>query len=160
MVLVSALFAGTALHSRLKKRREFLHEILVFISMMKIEFEFMAMPVFRVLEKLYSSGSCRSLDFVSLCMRSVQKGDDFSEAWRNSVENSCLPMKKEEREKLSAMGSLLGTSDIKGQLSMLTLFYESFLAYRKKADNEYEKYGRLCITVSAIVGTGVFIFLM
>ncbi len=158
--MVSALLVGMSLHSRLKKRRDFLHEMLVFISLIKIEFEFMSLTVLQVLRKIQSTGSCRNLDFINDCIKSINAGDDFSSAWHNAVSLSRLPMKKEEREKLADFGNLVGTSDIKGQLSLLSLFYESFLAYGKKADEDFEKYGKLCITVSIIVGTGIFIFII
>lgn len=160
MVFASVMTVGMRFRYRLKKRKDIFHELLVFISLIRIEFEFMNMPVLQVLEKIADAGNCRNLDFIPLCIEKVNNGNDFSKAWQTAVELSRLPLQREEKEKLSAAGGLLGTSDIKGQLSLLALFYESFLAYQKKADEEYDKYGKLCITVSVILGAGVFIFLM
>ena len=68
--------------------------------------------------------------------------------------------KKEERENLKGLGSFLGASDIHGQMSLLSLFYETFSVYHKKAVEDFEKYGKMCVAVSSMVAIGIFIFIM
>ena len=160
MVSVSVLLLGMSLYSRLKMRKAFLAEILLFLSNVKIEIEYINLPVYQMLNKIHSSGICKNLSFISSCIKKIDQGEDFSTAWYESVSNSFLPMKKEEREKLSGLGNFLGASDLQGQISLLSLFYENFSAYYKKADEDFEKYGKMCVTVSCIVAVGIFIFIM
>ncbi len=158
--MASVLLVGMRLYLRLKTRRAFLGEILLFLSNVKIEIEYISLPLCEVLRKIECSGSCRNLDFISRCLDGVDEDEDFSTAWCNAIRSSSLPMRKEEREKLTGLGSFLGMSDLQGQMSLLSLFYESFSSYYKKADADFEKYGKTCITVSCIVATGIFIFIM
>lgn len=160
MVLVSALLTGMSLSLRLKKRRDYLYETVAFLTSAEIEIEYVSMPVFEILVKFQSSSGCRSLDFIKGCIDYCEKGEDFSVGWSRAVGASLLPMKKEEREKLISFGGLLGTSDAQGQRSILALFVRTFSLYRDKASEEYEKYGRMTVTVSVIIGMGIFIFLM
>jgi UDP-N-acetylglucosamine pyrophosphorylase len=98
LVSVSVLLLGMSLYSRLKKRKVFLGEILLFLSNVKIEIEYINLPLYQVLKKIQYSGICRNLSFISSCVKKIDQGEDFSEAWFESVSNSFLPMKKEERE--------------------------------------------------------------
>lgn len=160
MVLVSALLTGMSLSLRLKRRRDYLYETVTFLTSAEIEIEYVSLPVFEILKKFQSSSGGKSLDFINNCINYCEKGEDFSAGWSRAVEASLLPMKKEEREKLISLGGLLGTSDTQGQRSILELFVKTFSLYCEKAEAEYEKYGRMIITVSGIIGMGIFIFLM
>lgn len=151
---------GMSLYSRLKKRKAFLGEILLFLSDVKIEIEYISLPLCEVLKKIQYSGICSNLGFIGDCLCKIDEGEDFCSAWNESVNLSQLPMKKEEREKLAELGSFLGASDLNGQVSMLSLFYETFSAYCKRADEDFEKHGKTCVTVSVIMAVGIFIFIM
>ena len=65
-----------------------------------------------------------------------------------------------KKQKLKSLSGLLGTSDINGQKNMLTLYNSYFSAYYEKASKEYEKYGKMCVTLSAVMGMGIFILLV
>ena len=158
--MASVMFLGVGISSRLKKRSVFLAEAVMFISRVSMEIEYVNLPLFEILKKINESGCCRSLDFIPSCISLWEKGEDFSFAWQNSLKNSALPMKKEEKAKLFDMGDMLGMSDAEGQRAMLSLYAEYFSAYSTRAAEEYGKYGKMCITLSAVTGTGLFILLM
>lgn len=158
--MVSVIFTGVMLSSRLKKREVFLGEAVMFISQVSMEIEFVGMPLFEILKKIADGGCCKSLDFISGCIENRKKGDDFSACWERAVENSSLPLKTEERQKLKSLSGLLGTSDVSGQKNMLSLFNSYFSTYYEKASRENEKYGKMCITLSVVVGMGIFILLI
>lgn len=160
MVLASVIFTGVMLSSRLKKRAVFLCETVMFISQVSMEIEFISLPLFEILKKIAGGDCCKSLDFISMCIENRKNGDDFSVCWETAVEASLLPMKKEERQKLKSLSGLLGTSDINGQKKMLSLYSSYFTAYYEKAVKENEKYGKMCVTLSAVMGTGIFILLI
>lgn len=160
MVLVSALLMGMSLSLRLKRRRDYLYETVAFLTSAEIGIEYVRLPVTDILKNFQSSGGCKSLDFIDGCILYCDEGEDFFVSWKRAVEASLLPMKKQEKEKLVSLGGLLGTSDASGQRSILALFVKTFSLYREKAEEEYEKYGRMTIALSLAAGLGIFIFLM
>lgn len=160
MVLASVIFTGVTISLRLKKRALFLSETVMFISQVSMEIEFVSLPIFDILKKIADGRCCGCLDFIPLCIEGWERGEDFFCCWKSSVRNSCLPMKDEERKRLENLGSLLGTSDVNGQKNMLSLYKGYFSSYYEKAKNEYETYGKMCVTLSIVVGTGIFILLI
>ena len=160
MVLVSAMLLGMRISSRLKVRSDFLSETVLFISRVGMEIEYVNLPVFGIMKKIEQSECCKNLDFIPGCIRELKKGEDFYFSWHKAVKESALPMKKEEKEKLLSLGSLIGTSDAEGQIALLALYKDYFSHFQKRAGEEYEKYGKMCITLSGIVGAGIFIMLM
>lgn len=160
MVWVSMLLVGMNLSLRLKKRRNFLAETIVFFTTAIVEIEYINLPVTDILKKIKNSGVCKQLDFIDGCIEKTENGEDFNVAWAESVRQSVLPFTREERGKLVSIGELIGTSDAQGQLSILTLFKDSFAQYYTKAEASYLKYGRICITVSGFFGMGVFVIML
>ncbi len=146
--------------SRLKKRCLFLSETVLFFSQVSLEIEFVNLPVFEILKKIESVKCCKSLDFIGFCLEKMKTGKDLFCSWSESVEQSSLPMKKEERDKLKNLGSMLGTSDAYGQRAILSLYKSYFSAYYDKALLEYEKYAKMCVTLSAVAGVGIFILII
>ncbi len=160
MVWVSFLLLGMNISLRLKKRRDFLSETVVFLSIARLEIEYVSLPVFEILKSVEKSGTCKNLDFISICLNEKEKGEDFFFSWLNAIESSDLPFSKQEKEKLKSLGGLLGTSDTAGQRSILSLFSESFAVYQKKATEAYDKYGKMSVALSGIIGMGVFILML
>lgn len=158
--MVSMIFSGVMMSLRLKKRCVFLSETLLFISQVSLEIEFVNLPVFDILRKIESDGCCRSLDYIGLCVGKMQSGKALLSSWNESVEQSALPLKREEREKLKNLGSMLGTSDAQGQRAVLSLYKSYFTVYYEKALLEYEKYARTCVTLGIAAGVGFFILII
>ncbi len=158
--MVSAVLLGMRASCRLKKRAEILEAVEIFISAVSLEIEFISLPVYEILRKILGFDSCKSLDFISFCLAEMENGEDFRASWIKGVDFSALPFRQEEKEKLKGLGSLIGTSDAEGQRNMLSLYGSYFSAYRNVAQKEYEKYGKTSITLSAVMGMGIFILMM
>ena len=147
------------MYLRLKKRKVFLDEILLFLSQTGTEIEFVSLPLPEILRKIISGNCCENLDFIPLCLDNMQSGDDFFCSWKNALEFSRLPMKKEERDKLKNLGTMLGKSDIHGQVALLSLNKKYFSAFYNKAVEDMEKYGKMCLALSTALGIGIFILI-
>lgn len=160
MVLAGSVLLGMTVSLRLKKRVEILEAVEIFISAVSLEIEFISLPVYEILKKISAFESCRELDFINSCTEKMKNGEDFRSSWVQSVELSELPLKGEEKEKLKSLGSLIGTSDVKGQSAMLSLYSSYFSVFGDKARREYEKYGKTSVTLGTLFGTGVFILMM
>lgn len=160
MVLTGSVLLGMMISARLKKRMDMLEAVGLFISSVSLEIEFVSLPVYEILRKISAFESCKSLDFVTLCLEKMEKEEDFRNSWAYGVENSLLPLKAEERRKLKSLGTVIGTSDAEGQRAMLSLYASYFSSFSKKARQEYEKYGKTSITLSALAGVGLLILIM
>ena len=158
--MVSMIFTGMRISLRLKKRVCFLSDTVLFISQVSMDIEYVNLPLYEILKKAAEGNCCSSLDFIPLCLELWQQGEDFAFSWERSLELSHLPMNKQEKQRLKNLGSLLGTSDVNGQKNMLSLYSSYFTAYYEKAAEEYEKYGKMCVTLSTVAGTGIFILLI
>ena len=158
--MMSAVLLGMRASSRLKKRTEILEAVEIFISAVSHEIEFIGLPVYEILRKISFFDSCKCLDFIGICLVEMEKGEDFRASWCKGVDLSDLPFKREEKEKLKSLGSLIGTSDAEGQRNMLLLYGSYFSSFRNTAQKEYEKYGKTSITLSVVTGMGIFILMM
>lgn len=160
LVLTCVMLLGAEVSHRLKKRREFLEETVAFFTSAEIEIGYANLPVFEILNNIRKAGNCRSLDYIALCIAEMEKGESLSLSWSRGIETSSLPFRKDEKEKLTALGFVLGTSDSVGQRTILALYKEYFISFADKAREEYEKYGKMCVTVSTVIGVGIFIILL
>lgn len=158
--MMSAVLLGMRVSFRLKKRTEILESVEIFISAVSLEIEFISLPVFEILRKISVFDSCKSLDFISFCLDEMEKGEDFRNSWIKGIDQSALPFKREEKEKLKSLGSLIGTSDTDGQKNILSLYGSYFSTFRNIAQMEYDKYGKTSITLSVVMGLGIFILMM
>ncbi|MGN1417874.1 MAG: hypothetical protein ACI4W6_00930, partial [Acutalibacteraceae bacterium] len=86
-VLVFAVMSATGImiSSHLKKRRQLLEKTLLFISSMKLDFEYSVLPLDRILEKYADSQTYSSIYFIRQCYDEIKKGEDFPKAWKKSV---------------------------------------------------------------------------
>ena len=158
--MVSVISSGIMMSLRLKKRCIFLSEILLFISQINIEIEFVNRPMLEILEKIQSGEGCRNLDFLALCLENIHFGEDFSYSWKKGIRDSCLPMKNEEKDKLENLGGMLGTSDSSGQKAILSLYKSYFADFYEAALQAYEKYAKMYVTLSVVTGMGFFILII
>lgn len=158
--MISTVLMGVTVYLRLKQRTVFLNEVVMLISRFNMEIGYINLPLFEILKKTAESQCCKNLDFVYSCLSDWENGEDFNQSWKNAVSQTSLPVKKEEREKLISMGSMLGTSDADGQRAMLALYKQYFSLFEQKACQECEKYGKMSVTVSVIVGLGFFIMML
>ena len=143
--------------SMLKKRVVLLEETVSFIVNLRLELQFRADNILCLLSSLSQLSSCRSLSFISECKERLSSGESFSSVWHISLENTTLPYRDDEREKLLSMADFLGTSDKETQSELLSLYEEYFNAFSKRAQKENEKYSKLCVMLGFITGFGIFI---
>lgn len=160
MVLIGVILLGTNTSLRLKKRWEFLEETVVFFASAALEIEYIKLPVLDILKKFRETGNCKNLDFISVCIDESENGLSFCDSWFKALELTTLPLRKEEKDKLRSFGLVFGKSDVYGQMSILSLYKEYFIVFADKARLEYEKYGKVCVNISVIIGLGIFIILM
>lgn len=160
MLIFAAFTAlGMTASAHLKKRQKMLEAVLSFIRFMKIDFEYSPIPLERMVEKYALQESYVKAGFISDCREKMQKNEDFPLAWRSAVESESL-LSKEEKAKLISLGSVLGTSDSTGQISMLCIYEEYFVNYLKKADELCGRYCKTAVYIGVFAGFGMCILLI
>ena len=123
---------------------------------MKINIEYLNMPVCEMIYKMKSKEYFARLDFLSECCEAIGEGYDFPEAWKNALENSNY-YKKEETDKLLHLGANLGTSDPENQINILNIHTDYFENYLKKAKSTQQKYGNMVLGIASLAGCMIFI---
>ena len=157
---MSLMLAGIKISERLDKRCEIFREVLMMIEEIKNGICYLALPIDEVFIEIEKNGICKKLKFLSCFKIAVESGKDFPGAWRESVYNTYMPLKKSEKEKLISMALALGRTDSEGQSNMLRLYYEQFNRYSDEAYEVRKKYFFPSQVSGFLFGGAVFILLV
>ncbi|MGN0485616.1 MAG: stage III sporulation protein AB [Acutalibacteraceae bacterium] len=156
----SLILMGVSYSHKLKKRSVMLENTGLMIDQMKIRLEYLSLPINELVSDLASTQLGRELPFLLRCQESMTGGDDFPEAWQSALEKEALPYSAEEKEKLLQLGSNLGTSDLKGQLSLMEIYSDFFSEYTQIAKSKEKKYGNTAVVLGTLIGSMFFIILI
>lgn len=148
---------GVKMSALLKKRVVVLEEILNSIINMRLELQFRADNINILLNNISINSN---LDYLKICSEKLSVGSDFTSSWKGAVSGTSLPIKTEEKVKLSAMADFLGKSDKDSQSELLMLYEGYFSSFLKKAVTESEKYSKLCVMLGVVSGFSVFIMIV
>lgn len=143
---------------RLRKRAEILDKTFLMLNEIKIMLEYSCPSMYELIQML-AEKECYMGMFTSECKKELEEGIDFPAAWSSAVEKYGI-YKKEERDKLIQLGSLLGTSDLESQLSVLQMYIISFDAFRKDAQVKNQKYAGTSVFVGTFCAFGLFVMLI
>ena len=98
---------------------------------------------------------------LNICIKYLEKGYGFSEAWREMMKESTLELlDTEEKELIAELGGGMGRCDIEGEIARINRIMsriEKF--YNRRADEENEK-KRMCISLGVLVGVFILIILL
>lgn len=130
------------------------------IDEMKIQIEYLHLPLSELVTYLANSEIYYSLSFLTECKIQLEKGRDFPLAWNFSVKNSKCNYSSGEKEKLCELSKVLGSSDVKGQISILKLYSETFEKFSLSAIETHRKYANLIIACFAFLGCTIFVLLI
>ncbi len=156
LLWTSLIYMGTAYSIKLKKRISILENTLLLISEMKIQLEYLNMPVYEMIKQMKSKVYFGKLDFLNECCNLIESGFDFPIAWKKAITHShCY--KRDETDKLLHLGENLGTSNLSNQINILNIHSEYFENFLIEAKAKQRKYGNISISVSALAGCMIFI---
>ena len=117
-----------------------------------------ALNVYELVVKLREYPSLDRLRFLYDVQADFLNGKDFHREWHDAV-SSQTELMCEEKELLLRFGEILGTTDIEGQLSGISvLIAEAGELVRRRSD-EYLKRGKLCRSIWTLFGlmTGILL---
>lgn len=153
-MLLAASLAGFLICIRLKMRKSLLEKTVGFFESVRLKLRYSAMPVGEIIGSLAFSQAI-SLPLACDCRKLLDSGMDFPRAWEQSVKNQTL-YNSEEKEKLLFFGSLFGTSDLDGQITMTGMFIGVFEQLSKQAGEQSAKYADAAVYLGFFCGLGLF----
>lgn len=146
--------------SRFNARVSLIEKTKLFIEGIKIEIEYTCSSLPLIIEKFSSQDNFDCLDFLKLCQKKLHEGVDFPCAWKNSVLQSSSLYLKDEKDKLINLGQVLGTSDLNGQLSLLSMYSNYFDEFLTEAKKQKDKYSNMSVSLGVFVGLAVFVLVL
>ncbi len=156
----SLICVGVNYAHELRQRVKLIDKTVMLIKQIKIEIEFLHLPVFEMVEKISSSDSFDFLDYLDNCRRLILSGMDFPLAWEKAIKETNLKYTKTEKDKLLLLGESLGASDIQSQLSILNVYESFFCDCVTQARAKEKKYANLYITLGVLFGSMMFIIII
>lgn len=158
LLLIFACFVTGCVKSKaLYKRREFLENLLVFISSLETNLRFSGSDIFTLI-----SVSANSDDTRHLIVDSSQTDKAFSELWSANVSGlpKSLALKDEDKKLLTDFGAELGKSDLEGQIKHLRLYQSMFRRQLLSARDEITKKSKLYKTMGLFVGVSAALIMI
>ena len=143
LVLLCCAFEGIRRSLSLKKRVEFLNEILSMLTDFAIEIRFRSLTLDELIRAVRGS-------FGETVRAELASGCDVRSAWENAC--NTLSDKSEEKGLLSEFGQSFGTSDSGGQLRLIELYTERFSRLRTSAEADYSRKGKALVRVGILCG--------
>lgn len=156
----SLICVGVNYARELKDRTKLIESTLLMIKQIKIEIEFLNLPLFEMVQKISKSDSFKSLDYLSNCCCLIKEGIDFPLAWNRAIKESLEKYNRSEKDKLLLLGESLGSTDISSQISMLNVYESYFLQEATLAKEKEKKYASLYITLGVLFGSMMFIIII
>ena len=89
----------------------------------------------------------------------MNKDMDFPLSWGKGVSENPY-FSREEKNKLTALGNVIGTSDLKSQLNIIEIYCGYFNELYLNANKKYEKNSEVLILTFTFIGVGLFVLLM
>ena len=126
-----SILLGLRARYTLKARETALSSLLQFLQTLKLQMAYGCAALPDLLQSLSSAGGPA---FLPVCCRMMEEGVSFRQAWEAAVRTSALPLLPMQTEQLLRLGSLLGTTDLDGQMQVLqqaTVFFEEALSDAK-----------------------------
>ncbi len=127
-----SILLGLRARYTLKAREMTISSLLQFLQTLKLQ---MAYGCAALPDLLQSLSSDDGLAFLPVCCRMMEEGVSFQKAWETAVQTSALPLLPAQTAQLLRLGSLLGTTDLGGQMQILqqvTSFFEEALSDAKR----------------------------
>lgn len=141
LILLCCAFEGARRSFSLKRRLEFLDEIVSMLTEFAIEIRFRA-PTLDELLRTQTGAFARAVESQTEC--------DVREAWESAC--SAFSPKMQETALLREFGRSFGSSDSEGQLQLLELYIERFSKLRESAEAEYSRKGKALVRVGVLCG--------
>ena len=140
-VVIVSFFLGNSFAASMKKREDYLRELIGCLLQMESYIGSTSMPLGRIYERLSgTSGDCGR--FFSKLKQLTEERNSQPICWEKSLPE-LKSLTKEDRQPLQELSCVLGAEDGRSQLSHLKLCRDRLELQLKQAENCYRTNGKL-----------------
>ncbi len=152
VIIICSSLCGFGKVLSLKNRTTQLADILTGLELMKSEIGERQAPMTELAKTLSANSSGVSRELFSNLDTLMPLVDTlgFPEIWQKSV--SALPLRKEERDALTRLGTTLGRYDAQSQCREISACIGRFDTFERAAVSEYRKNGRMYAGLGLTLG--------
>ena len=151
---------GAAYSIKLKKRIKLLENTSLMLRDIKIQLQYLNMPLYEILSEMKSKNYFREIIFINECDKFIVSGMDFPDAWKKSIITNSQYYKREEIHKLLHLGANLGSCNLENQLDIINLYIGYFDNFLEKAKSKQQKYGSMTLMLSMLLGCMIFLMVI
>ena len=141
-----------------RKRITALERARILLGTLRHTLGFTLAPPTVLLEILQNDPMLKDCDYLA-CAQKKSNKVDFETAWKQAVEQSDEPFAPPDRKLLTAVGGIIGSSDLETQTGQLKLLSEQLEALLHDARESCEKNSRLSSTLGALLGLAIVVIL-
>lgn len=164
IVLIAAGFAvgGCYAASFQSKKAKVIEDILLMISVTQTQLRYACLPVSDLLKILCENNRFVGLGFIEKCKESVESGEPFPQAWKNSVESEYMLCRLLSNHcgYLIRLGSDIGATDIEGQLGCCEYYKQIFEKELVRREENAKKYSKLYPALGMMLGISAAILIV
>ncbi len=159
IITASTTLTGIYASNQLSERKKRIQAMILMIDRISSLIEFRALKTGDILDSISSDKSFEKLAFLKNADDLYKNGLSFYEAWNQAAEEDIMTG-DEERQQLIMMGSSLGTSNIKGQLSMLKIYRQNMEHIFDTFSEESMNKGKLYRSLGILAGVFISVMLV
>lgn len=159
IITASTTLTGIYASNQLSEHKKRIQVMILMIDRIASLIEFRALKTGDILKTIASDKSFESLEFLKTADEYYNKGYSFYESWNQAV-MSDEKAGDEEKQQLITLGNSLGTSNIKGQLSMLKIYRQNMENIFNTFSQESMNKGKLYRSLGILAGVFISVMLV
>lgn len=151
MFAAAGTVSGFSRAEKLRNDLELCRETGELLRISSINIRFQAMDVYELSGRLKASSELYGLTFLKKLPEFFSESENFHEQWKGAVlSQGNIP--DDEKRILLGFGDMIGTSDIEGQLSSISVYEAEIEALEGKRRDNFLHKGRLYRSVGTLFG--------
>ena len=159
-VVAASGLAGLLMSSNLSKRVNEIETSILLLEKMQTYLRYSKIPTSELIRSLAYNENFIALTFLKECNRKIEQGDAFPEAWKSGLRLwRDTRMNEKDKEILSGVSDILGSSDSESQMNSLELTASLLKQNLKEALEEKNTTGKLYRSLGLLIGIGMAIFI-
>jgi stage III sporulation protein AB len=154
--------AGLLKSAELSKRVRQLEALKGAINLISTEIRYFASPVDVIMKKLNALDEYTGLKIFGLCENNFKNTNDFAKAWAASIAEARpqLSLNKGDYEALLWFGSMLGATDIEGQIANCERYAEMLSQRLTHAREDKLKRGKMYSSLGILSGAFIVVIFL
>lgn len=155
MIFLAFSASGICFSDRIRKKRERLAALIYMLEETVTLIRWNSLTLREIAAELSAEKTFEDFSFVKKLYENISGGMSFPKGWEEAVAADKF-MSLEEKQLLSELGCALGTTDKKGQISVIGLYRERLCGLLSKETEKYrikgKMYRSLGIATGAMIG--------